>query len=158
MYFANIIQDVGRVRKCTQYRYSVKKSNIVDTVISYYKIYKFGLKKMRNRNDSIGVWYFSIKSDSCIVYKHSDPIMNNVLSTRHCFIGEKNVKNFSNNDSTKQYVFTKEVGQHEKVISEIYYDESFVLQEEIYLEGFYPNYKKILVDRVPEKFKKLLEQ
>lgn len=156
VFFAIVVSEKNSIRKTIQYRYNSDKNAIEDTLIEYYKLKGKELFKLRNKNDSEGECYLSVKSDTCVVFNHFDPILNEVLCTKHCFIGKKTIKTRQESDSIEAYVFVKKVGQQESVIFEVYYNKSFVLVKEEYIEGYCPELKRELVNNIPEGFVFLL--
>lgn len=156
IFFATVISEKNGIRKAIQYRYNLDKNAIVDTLIEYYKLKDNDLYKLRNQNDYDGECFLSVKSDTCIVFNHLDPILNVALYTKHCFIGKKTVKAGQESDSIEAYVFVKEVGQQESVTSKVYYNKSFVLVKEEYIKGFSPEFRRELVNNIPEGFAFLL--
>lgn len=156
VFFANVISEKNGIRKAILYRYNLDKNAIVDTLIEYYKLNDKELFKLRNKNDNEGECFLSVKSDTCVVFNHPDPILNVVLCTKHCFIGKMNVKVGQETDSIESYVFVKEVGLQEIITSKAYYNESFVLLKEDYIKGYIPEFRKELVNNVPEGFAFLL--
>jgi len=156
VFFATAISENNGIRKVIQYRYSLDKNAIVDTLIEYYKLKDKELYKLRNQNDHEGECYLTVKSDTCVVFNHLDPILNVALCTKHCFIGRKTVKIGQETDDVETYVFIKEVGQQESVTSKVYYNKSFILVKEEYVKGFSSEFRRELVNNIPEGFAFLL--
>ena len=155
-FFATVISEKNGIRKVIQHRYSLDENAIMNTVIEHYKLKDKELYKLRNRNDNEGECYLTVKSDTCIVFNHPDPILNTVACTKHCFIGKKTVKAGQESD-IEAYIFVKEVGQQESVTSKVYYDKSFVLVKDEYINGYCPEFRIELVNSIPEGFTFLLD-
>lgn len=156
-FFATVISEKDGIRKTIEYRYSLYANAIVDTSVNYYKLSDDGLYKLRNRNNNNEEEYFlSIKDDTCIVYNHSDPILNDVLSTKHCFIGKETIMSGQDSDSIETYVFIKKVGLGEGVTTKVYYDKSFLLVKQEYIKGYSPEFNRYLTKDIPEGFALLL--
>lgn len=154
LYFVISVQESNDVRKVTQYRYYKDKNAIVDTLIEYYKVKDKELFKLRNKYDVKGDCFLSINTDTCVVYNHRDKVLNEALRTKHCFIGKQNIETESG--SIETYVFNREVGKQETVISRVYFNHSFLLIKEEYIKGIYPLFERKLVSNIPDGFSRLL--
>lgn len=149
-YFAAEISESNGVRKIVEYRYNCNSNRIEDTLVEYYKIMDGELIRLRNKNDMIGELYLSVKRNTGVVYNHSDSIMNDVLCKKHTYSGSQKIKVPCESDSVLAYVFIKEVGKGECVISRVYYDSKFVLLREDYISGMHTKFSKKMVCNIPE--------
>lgn len=116
-YYATIITEEKNIRKIRYYVFSVYSNTIVDSLTEYYKFEDEEIYKLRKKDDIKGEPFLSTKTDTCIVYNHSDKLLNEVLSTKHCFIGKEKIKLGQNKELIESYVFLRTVGLNESVDS-----------------------------------------
>ena len=152
IFIANKIEESNNVRQETQYEFNKEIGAITDTVIDYYKITDDAIYKLKNKEDKQGDCLLTIKQDTCIEYNHPDKILNIILFSKFCFIGDTILNN------TPVYEFLSSTGKGDGVLCRVYYDRSFILVKEDYIKGDCPDFVKKLTNNIPEEFKKLMEE
>ena len=91
-------------------------------------IYRF-----KSKEDSIGQCYLTLQKDTCIIFKWSNPMVNNILQTCYRYIGITSMT--INGKEQKMYKFERAMGVS-NIIHNVYFTLDFIPVWEEYARGF----------------------
>ena len=149
-----IIDEADGIRKNIQYRYSLYTNKIEQKTIDIWQINNKEVFVFADENKQEKTLYLSTKVDTCIEWNHPDALYNNIAQTIHCYKGIKNIQTDCDKN-IQVYEFIKITGND--VVSKVYYDESFVLIRQEYVDGNCPSFILEQIKSIPYGFKILLD-